>query len=131
MATIGSVALTQPTVDPNIAESGSFTMGGQVTKLTHGGVDYDMYFEWDQGLGDSDANYTTIPSSGNLQTADTNPVLASTSTGELTITVTGTTAGSYFVRIRTVDNNDGGAEDKSSTQAVTVTAASTRRIFVT
>jgi hypothetical protein len=126
MATVSSVALTQPASDPNINEGGTFTHGGQITKALHGGLDYNMHWQWDQGTG----TWTDITGSGGLSTADTNPQNNLGDEAEHTITVTGNTAGSYEVRIRTVDNNDGGAEDLSGTQTVTVNAAATRRVMV-
>lgn len=123
MATVASVALTQPASDPNIDETQTFVMGGQITKATHGGIDADMHWQFDQGLGDSPANYIDIPASaGGLTTADTNPLASVGDEAEHTITVTGVTAGSYFVRIETIDNNDSGASDVSASQAVTVNA---------
>lgn len=124
MATVSSVALTQPSSDPNINESDTFVMGGQITKATHGGIDADMHWQWDQGLGDSPANFVDIPTSGaDLTTADTNPLAGVGDEAEHTITVTGVNAGSYFVRVETIDNNDSGASDVSASQAVTVNAA--------
>ena len=121
--TVDSVSLTQPVSDPNIDEGLTFTMGGQATLVTHGGTDYDLHFQWDQGLGDAAANYVDIPASGAaLTTADTNPLLNQSDDVEKTITVTGNTAGDYFIRVRTVDHNDGEAEDISASQAVTVTS---------
>jgi hypothetical protein len=99
-------------------------MGLQITKATHGGIDFNGHWQWDQGLGDSPANYTDITTTGALTTADTNPQNNLGDENEHTITVTGVTAGSYFIRARTIDNNDGGAEDLSASQAVTVNAAS-------
>ena len=49
--TVASVALTQPTADPNRDEGQTFAMGGQVTGASHGGIDYAMHFQWDQGTG--------------------------------------------------------------------------------
>lgn len=127
MATVASVALTQPSSDPNINEAGTFTMGGQITKALHGGIDADMHFQWDQGT----ATWTDIAGSGGLSTADTNPIASVGDEAEHTITVTGNTAGSYEVRVQTVDNNDGGALDTSGTQTVTVNAAAGgRRVMV-
>lgn len=120
MATVASVALTQPSSDPNINESQTFTMGGQVTSANHGGLSYDMHFQWDQGT----ASWQDIPSSGAALTVSTaNPITGITGANEYTITVTGNTAGSYNVRVQTVDNNDGFATDTSATQAVTVNSA--------
>ncbi len=117
MATVGSVALTQPSGDPNINEGQTFTHGGQVTGATHGGADYNMHWQWDQGI----ATWVDIPASGaDLTTADTNPQNNLTDELEHTITVTGVNASTSNVRIRTVDNNDSSAEDLSSSQAVTV-----------
>lgn len=121
--TVASVSLTQPVSDPNIGEGLTFTMGGQATLVTHGGTDYDLHFQWDQGLGDAAGNYVDIPASGAaLTTADTNPLLNQSDDVEKTITVTGNTAGNYFIRVRTVDHNDGETEDISASQAVTVTS---------
>ena len=123
--TVASVSLTQPVSDPNIDEGLTFTMGGQATTASHGGTDYDLHFQWDQGLGDAAANYVDIPASGAaLTTADTNPLLNQSDDVEKTITVTGNTAGNYFIRVRTVDHNDNppDTEDISTSQAVTVTS---------
>lgn len=132
MATVSAVALTQPTSDPNIDETQTFTMGGQITKALHGGLDYDMHWQYDQdGLLGLGLPWVDIPaSSGGLTTADTNPQTSLGTEAEVTITVTGATAGSYNIRIHVVDNNDGGTTYDSSTQAVTVNAASgVRRAF--
>lgn len=119
MATVDSVALTQPASDPDINEGQTFTMGGQVTLGLHGGSDYDMIFEWDQGT----AVWVTIPVSGGDLTCPDADLLNQSGDVEITVTVTGVNASTSNVRIRTVDNNDGGAEDLSGTQAVTVTAS--------
>ena len=123
MATVGSVALTQPSSDPNINEGQTFTQGGQITAATHGGIDFNMHWQWDQGI----ATWVDIPSSGaDLTTADTNPQNNLTDELEHTITVTGVNASTSNVRIRTIDNNDSSAEDLSGTQAVTVNEVSGR-----
>ena len=119
MATVASVALTQPSVDPEINETQTFTQGGQVTKATHGGLDFDMHFQWDQGT----STWTDLTGSGGLSTADTNPALSLGDENEHTITVTGNTEGSYEVRVQTVDNNEDSALDTSGTQTVTVNPA--------
>lgn len=117
MAIIASVALTQPTSDPNVTEGNTFTIGGQITKSNHGGLDYNMYAQWDQGTG----TWVDIPTTGAALTVSASPIGANIiDEVEHTATVTGVTAGSYNVRIRTVDNNDTGAEDFSSSQGVTV-----------
>lgn len=123
MATVASVALTQPSSDPNISESGSFTVGLQITAATHGGLDYNPTFQWDQGLGDSEANYVDIPTSGADLTIDAQPAANQTVETEITATVTGVNAGNFYVRAKTVDNNDSSAVDVSAGQAVTVNAA--------
>lgn len=119
--TVSSVTLTQPVGDPNIEEGQTFTMGGQVTLVSHGNADYDMHFQWDQGLGDLDANYADIPASGVALTCPgPNPLLGQGDDVEKTKTVTGNTAGTYFIRIKTVDHNDAEAADLSASQQVTV-----------
>lgn len=123
MATVVSVALTQPSSDPNINEAQNFTAGLQITKATHGGLDYDPTFQWDQGLGDSDANYIDIPTSGADLTIDAQPAPNQGVETEITATVTGVNEGNYFVRAKTIDNNDSSAVDVSAGQAVTVNAA--------
>lgn len=124
MATVASVDLTQPASDPDIGEGQTFTMGGQATKGAHGGMDYDLHFEWDQGLGDAPANYAGIPASAAALTCPApNPLLNQGDTVELTKTVAGESMGSYFIRVRTVDHNDGEAEELSASQTVTVTEA--------
>ena len=119
MATVASVALTQPSSDPNIDQGQTFTMGAQITSALHGGLDYDIHYQWDQGI----ATWVDIPSSGaDLTTADTNPEISASDSAEHTITITGVNASTSNVRIRTVDHNDGDNEDLSGTQAVTVNA---------
>ena len=128
MATVGSVDLTQPASDPNINEAATYAQEGDGTEAALGGLDYDMHFQYDQGT----STWIDIPSSGSeLTTADTNPILGHSTKGTTSITVTGVGAGTYSVRIQTVDNNDGGALDTSGTQTVTVSAVSgTRRVMV-
>lgn len=130
MATVGSVALTQPSSDPNINVGGSFTQGGQITKADHGGLDYDHHWQWDQGTG-SWVDIGTSSSAG-LYHAATNPVVNQSDEVEKTLTIFGGAAGSYNVRVQTVDHNDGDNTDTSGTQAVTVNAApaGSRRIMV-
>ena len=117
-STVASVALTQPSSDPNIDEAQTYTQGGQVTFASHGGADYDMHFQYDQGSG----SWTDIPLSGGLSTADTNPIVNITDAVEYTITVTGSTEDVYEVRIQTVDHGDSENVDTSGTQTVTVNA---------
>jgi hypothetical protein len=124
MATVDSLSLTQPSSDPNIDESQTFTFGITNVSAAHGGMDYDLYFEWDQGLGDSPGNYATIGTSGNLSCPDADLLNQSTKDGEVTVTITGNTAGTYYLRGRSIDNNEGSAEDLTGTQVVTVNAAS-------
>lgn len=121
MATVSSVVLDLPSSDPNIDESQSFTMQATVNDALHGGMDYDMHFQYRLLPSGS---FADIPSSGSeLTTADTNPILNHTVKGATSITVTGAGAGSYEVRVRTIDHNDTDAEDLSGTQTVTVNAA--------
>lgn len=119
MATVASVALTQPGADPDISEGQTFTIGGQITGALHGGLDYDMSFEWDQGI----ASWQAIPTSGADLTIDAQPAANQTVETEITATVTGVNAGSYDVRVQTTDHNDGETTDTSGTQAVTVSEA--------
>ena len=129
MATVASVTLDLPSSDPAIDEGLTFAMQGDVADALHGGMDYDMHWQYDQGTG----TWIDIPSSGSeLTTADTNPAASLVDEVEHTITVTGAGAGTYSVRVQTVDNNEGGATDTSGTQTVTVSAvASSRRVFIT
>lgn len=125
MAIINSISITQPSGDPNIDEAQTFTFGVTNVVAAHGGTDYDLYFEWDQGLGDSSGNYVTIPvSGGELTCPDADLLGQSNKDSEISVTVTGVNAGTYYIRGRTVDNNDGGAEDLTGTQVITVNAAS-------
>lgn len=122
---VDSIALDSPASDPNINETQTFTMDGTLTTSGSHAIDVNVHWEWDQGLGDSDANYADIPaSSAALTIGGTNPENNYSNANLTAQTITGVTAGSYFVRIRTVDNNDSGAKDVSGTQAVTVNAAS-------
>ena len=128
MATVAGVTLTQPASDPNINEAQTYTQEGDVADALHGGMDYDMHFEYDPGT----STWIDIPSSGSeLTTAATNPIPNHGVKGTTAITVTGAGAGVYEVRVRTIDNNEGGAEDLSNTQTVTVNAAAEgRRVMV-
>ncbi len=121
MATIASISITQPSGDPNIDEGQTFTFGVTNVAAAHGGMDYDIFFQWDQGLGDSPANYVTIPvSGGDLTSPDADLLNQTVKDGEISVIVTGVNAGNYFIRGRTVDHNDTEAEDLTGTQAVTV-----------
>jgi len=114
--------MDNPASDPAINEAATFTMDGTASLSgTHEG-DYDAHHQWDQGLGDSDGNYTDLTGSGNLSTASTNPEVNIAGTSIASITVTGNTAGTYFVRIQTVDHEDSDNTDTSATQEVTVSA---------
>lgn len=128
--TVASVALTQPSSDPAINEAGTFTMGGQATEGGSGQpASYDMHFQFDQGIG----TWVNLSGSGSLTTGDTNPEPNISDYNEHTITVTGFAAGTYEVRIKTVDHRDSEAEDLSTpTQTVTVSAVggADRRIFI-
>lgn len=126
MATVSSITISAPTSDPNITEGNNFTFEITVNDASHGAMDYDLHWQWDQGT----ATWQDIPSSGGLSTADTNPILNHTVKGATSITVTGNTAGSYNIRGRTIDHNDGDAEDLTSSQAVTVNAATGRRRII-
>lgn len=128
MATVASVTLTAPSSDPNINEGGTFTMTGDVADANHGGIDYDMHWQYDQGT----STWIDIPTSGSeLSVPASNPILGHNVKGTTSKTITGEGAGTYEVRIRTIDNNDGGAEDLSGTQTVTVNAAGgDRRVMV-
>jgi len=126
MGKVNSVALTKPTSDPTPAEGNTFDVAGQVS-VGGGPTDYDMHWQWDQGS----ASWTDISSSGALSTADTNPQNNLSDASAYTIAVAANSAGTYSVRIRTVDHRDGDAEDLSSSQTVTVSAVGGgRRIFV-
>lgn len=128
MATVASVTLTAPSSDPNIDEGQTFTMTGDVADASHGGMDYDMHWQYDQGT----STWIDIPASGSELTVPApNPILNHIVKGTTSKTITGVGAGTYQVRIQTIDNNDGGATDTSGTQTVTVNAAAAgRRIFV-
>jgi hypothetical protein len=120
---VDSIALDAPASDPNIDETQTFNMDGTLTTSGSHAIDVNVHWEWDQGLGDSDANYADIPTSAAaLTTGGTNPQNNFSNANLTAHTITGNTAGSYFVRIRTVDNNDSSAKDVSGTQAVTVNA---------
>lgn len=124
MATVDSISITQPSGDPNINEGNTFTFGVTNVSAAHGGMDYDLYFQWDQGLGDSPANYVTIPvSGGDLTCPDADLLNQTVKDGEISVTITGVNAGTYYIRGRTVDHNDGDAEDLTGTQVVTVNSA--------
>ena len=128
--TVASVNLTQPVGDPAITEGQTFVQGGQAVQGGSGQPpSYDMHFQWDQGT----ANWIDIAGAGDLNTADTNPIVNIVTYDEQTITVTGDTIGTYNVRVQTVDHRDGDALDTSGTQEVTVSeaVASDRRVFIT
>ena len=121
--TVTSIALDLPASDPNSDEAQTFTMDGTVTSSGSHELDCDVHMQWDQGS----ATWVDLTGSGGLSTADTNPVNNHVNENLTAITVTGNTAGSYEVRIRTIDHNDTDAEDLSGTQTVTVNVPSTRR----
>lgn len=130
MATVLSVTLDTPASDPNIDEGQTFGMQGDVADAAHGGMDYDMHWQYDQGIG----SWIDIPASGTeLTVPASNPLLNHTVKGATAKTITGVGAGTYSVRIQTVDHNDGDNTDTSGTQTVTVNAAvgGRRRINVT
>ena len=123
--TIVSVALTQPVADPAIDEGGNFTMGLQPTMTGMGGMSWDAVFQWDQGLGDSEGNYATIPSgAGGLYHSATNPIVNLTAALEQTLTINSSTAGTYYIRAYAIDHNGGEATFSSASQVVTVSAGS-------
>jgi hypothetical protein len=127
MATVDSVTMTAPSSDPNINVGGSFAMEGNITKALHGALDYDFYWQWDQGI----ATWVDIGTDTGLGLyhAGTNPLTAQIDEATKSLTIFGGSAGTYSVRCRTVDHNDGDATDDSGTQTVTVSAATgTRRI---
>lgn len=129
MATVSSVTLTAPSSDPNINEGQTFAMTGDVLDANHGSMDYNMHWQYDQGIG----SWIDIPSSGSELTVPApNPILNHTVKGVTSKTITGAGEGTYSVRIQTIDNNDGSAVDTSGTQTVTVNAAAagSRRIIV-
>jgi len=100
-------------------------MTGQVS-VGGGPTDYDMHWQWNDGGGWAD-----LASSGALSTAGTNPQVNLTDAAEYSISVAANTAGTYSVRMRTVDHRDSDAEDVSFGQTVTVSAVGGgRRIFV-
>lgn len=74
MATnIIGVTITRPLADPAIEPSGTFIIGGAITKSGGGAwaESGDMYAEWDQGTG----SWATMGSSGALNVAAaTNPI---------------------------------------------------------
>ena len=121
--TVTSIALDLPANDPNIDEAQTFSMDGTVSATGSHVYDFDVHMQWDQGT----ATWVDLTGSGGLSTADTNPVNNHANANLTAITVTGNTAGSYSVRIRTIDHNDADAEDLSGTQTVTVNAPSSRR----
>ena len=112
---LSSLTISQPSVDPDISVSGTFTF--EVTPGFAGGGSvnaYDLNFEYDQGTG----SWIDIPaSSGGLTTSDTNPIASTTSVDPTSITVTGVTADGYSIR---VTNDSRGVT--SGTQTVTVSA---------
>lgn len=124
---VDSIAMISPSGDPAIDELATFTMDGTLTTSGTHSITVDVHWEWDQGLGDSDGNYADMPTSGGTlnTTGAGNPELNYTNANlsAKTITATAGSAGTYYVRIRTEDNNDGDAKDVSGTQVVTVSAA--------
>ena len=130
---VTNVALDEPATDPNIDEEQTFTMDGTVTGSGSHAWDFNVHWEWDQGLGDSDANYVDMPTTGGTlnTTGDANPEnnVTNANLAAKTITATAGSAGSYFVRISTIDNNDSSNEDVSTTQAVTINVVASGRIM--
>lgn len=130
---VTNISLDLPSGDPAVDELSTFTMDGTLTTSGTHAIDIDVHWEWDQGLGDSDANYTDMPTSGGTlnTTGGTNPQnnYSSANLTAMTITAAASSAGTYYIRIRTVDNNDGTAKDVSGTQVVTVSAAASGRIM--
>jgi hypothetical protein len=99
---LGTVTMTAPLSDPDIAAGQTFDMSCYWTKI-YSGSSYPsvtLYFEYDQGTG----TWVTIPASGGgLTTSGTNPKTSTTDGVTYTITVTGSTAGVYNVRCKAVD----------------------------
>jgi len=121
--TINSISITQPSSPQNITGGDSFTMGGQLSASGHGGwpENVDMYFEWDQGTG----TWQTIPSSGDLHTADTNPAVVADA-NEHTITVNSDNFADGTFNIRTHGHGQtSGTDWYSSTVQINITAQST------
>ena len=130
MATVTGVTLDLPSGDPNINEGQTFAMQGDVGDALHGGMDYDMHWQYDQGT----STWIDIPASGSELTVPApNPILNHGVKGTTSYTVTGVGAGVYEVRFHVVDNNDPPSTYTSGTQTVTVNAVGggERRIFVT
>jgi len=125
--TVVSVALDNPASDPNIDVGQSFSMDGTATLTGNHSANYDAHHQWDQGTG-TWVDIDTTSTKG-LYHAGTNPETGITGTAISTLTIYGGAGGSYNVRIRTVDHEDGDNEDLSGTQAVTVNAAAGRRGF--
>lgn len=111
---LSTLTITDPTVDPNIAESGTFTFEVTPTFNGGGGINsYDLDFQYDQGTG----SWTTIPaSSGGLTTSNTNPITGLAVNTPSSITVTGVTTDTYSIRVV----GTGGSNPTSNEQTVTV-----------
>ncbi|WP_286237979.1 hypothetical protein [Neptuniibacter halophilus] len=109
-----SVSLTSPASDPNIDTGNSFTMSAAMTwGGGHGGNEtVELHFEYSSTSG---GPYADIPVSGSeLTTSSTNPV--SVTSSPASITVSGSGAGTYYVRARGI----GGSTFSSAEQVVTV-----------
>jgi len=124
LALVVSIAITDPTADPEIAVDGTFTFETTVTMSDGGYGLYDLYFEYDNGT--NQANWYSIPASGGgLTCPGPNPVAVVVEGGAGYVnskTVTGKVADTYYIRGRTVDNKPLDVEHFSGTQIVTVSA---------
>ena len=119
--TLGGVTLTAPAIDPAISGGGTFTMSATYTQAGHGGeeiVDLHWRFSSTSGTG-----YTDILTSGDL-TTPANPTTGSDSTLTHSATITGITAGTYYVNVQAIGQTSAVSLNNGN-QVVTVSAGAT------
>ena len=119
--TLGSVTLAAPVADPAISGGGTFTMSATYTQAGHGGEEVvDLHWRFSSVSG---SGYTDILTSGAL-TTPTNPTTGSDSTLTHSTTITGITAGTYYVNVQAVGQTSA-ASFNNGNQIVTVSAGAT------
>ena len=120
---LSTLTITSPADPLNTDSPNSFTF--EVTPGFSGGgiiVAYDLDFQWDQGT----ASWQTIPATGSLETADTNPISSTSSDVATSITVDTTAAGSFDIRVVNVSRTI-----TSGTQTVNVSGQQTFEVTLT
>ena len=100
------VSMTAPTVDPNIAAGGNFTMSGTVS-TANGNENWELHFQWDSGSGG--VTWTDLPttSAGALYTSPPSSITGSPTTQQNKTVTSNGTAGNYQVRVIAIGSQTG------------------------